>query len=124
MKVLSGLKVSRFIAGVLLMGTLVVSGHHFALVASADTAGSYASHHDTLPHSGEDHDSPPTYIEAHSPTPIVPKFQLIKQPLVVSVVSNLALTAPPPYRDATPVHPAINHVPAPLPLDLKTTFLN
>jgi hypothetical protein len=125
MKALSGAKISRIFAGLLLMGVLVIAGHHFVVAASTNALAENAPHHDTAPHPGQEHEGPTPVVEAHSPTPIIQKFQLQKQLETASAIATfVSPIADPPYRLIEPARIAAHIVPLSLPLDLKTTFLN
>jgi hypothetical protein len=125
MKALTRPRISRFLAGVLLAGALVVAGHHFVVVASADALAKNAPHHDILPHPAEEHGSPTSSIEAHSPTPIIQKFQLQKKlKFAAELLTFVSPIIDPPYRQAESVRHVTHIAPLSVPLALKTTFLN
>lgn len=124
MKALSGVKASRFTACLLLMGVFAVAGHHFAIVASADGFVSGAVHQDIQSHPAHEHPGPNPVVEAHSPTPIIQKFQLQKQLEIVSSLSNDAFVVDSQYRELAIAAPTDDRLPVRLPLDLKTVFLN
>lgn len=108
------------------MGIFAVAGHHYMIVASADGLQSTtAAHHDVVPHPGQDHPVPAsTVVEAHSPTPIIQKFQLQKQLEVGSTLSMSTFANDPPFQAVHHIQALANVAPLRLPLDLKTTFLN
>jgi len=124
MKALLGAKASRFVAALLLLGVFTVAGHHYAIVASSGGIASVAIHQDAQPHPGQEHEAPNSAVEAHAPTPIIQKFQLQKQLEIVASLSHFVLNADSPYREITVAIPSNNRLPARLPLDLKTVFLN
>jgi hypothetical protein len=124
MKALTRPRISRFLAGVLLAGALVVAGHHFVVVASADALAENAPHHDVLPHPGEEHKSPTSSVEAHSPTPIIQKFQLQKAIKFAAALATFSPIIDPPYRQTESVRHIAHIAPRSVPLALKTTFLN
>ncbi len=125
MKVLLGVRADRFIASILLVGVFTVAGHHFAIVASAEQIVAVAAHQDVQSHPDQEHQSPNSTVEAHAPTPIIQKFQLQKQLQTIATVSNNSVfgTDSPDREIATAV-PSTKHLPARLPSDLKTVFLN
>lgn len=117
-------KAHRFLAVFLLAGVFTIAGHHFAIVASADAHIPSVLHHSSVPVSNEERQEPSPIVEAHSPTPIIQKFQLQKQLEVASSFSNTAFFVDSQYREtAIEIH-TDDRLPARLPLDLKTAFLN
>jgi len=125
MNALSRATIHRFVASFFLVGVLTFAGHHFAAATSTDALGSNASHHGMVPHPAQEHENPAASVEAHSPTPVIQKFQIQKQLEAVSAFSTLiSLIADPSYRQAESSQIAVRSVPPSLPFDLKTTFLN
>ena len=89
-------------------------------VLSMDT-----THYDVNPHPVHEHGNQGVSIEAHSPVPVVQKFQIQKQLLTAAILSYLiSPIADPPYQRERSDTLATRILPSFLPFDLKTRFLN
>lgn len=110
-------------AGFLLVGVLVASGHHFFIVASAKAHAVYAAQNHEQRHQHEpDHST--TAVEAHTIAAVIQKYQASKFLEITAFLSRpLQGMDILPYKEVAFLHPTVDEPPPLLPLDLKTTFL-